>query len=73
MEMGKSEQEPGKLPSLDAENSSPKSKRNLIQNIQRLADGGPGVHRLWQLLGYHDAITPRFSGVALAAEVFWPL
>ena len=26
----------------------------------------------WQLLGYHDAITPEIQRVALAAEVFWP-
>ena len=26
----------------------------------------------WQLLGYHDAITPEIQRAALAAEVFWP-
>ena len=48
-------------------------QRNLIQNIQRLADmEDPESTDFWQLLGYHDAITPEIQRVALAAEVFWP-
>ena len=48
-------------------------QRNLIQNIQRLADmEDPEFADFWQLLGYHDAITPEIQRVALAAEVFWP-
>lgn len=48
-------------------------QRNLIQNIQRLADmENPEFADFWQLLGYHDAITPEIQRVALAAEVFWP-
>jgi len=48
-------------------------QRNLIQNIQRLADmEDPEFTDFWQLLGYHDAITPEIQRVALAAEVFWP-
>ena len=48
-------------------------QRNLIQNIQRLADmEDPEFADFWQLLGYHDAITPEIQRAALAAEVFWP-
>ena len=48
-------------------------KRNLIQNIQRLADmKDPEFADFWQLLGYHDAITPEIQQAALAAKVFWP-
>ena len=48
-------------------------QRNLIQNIQRLADmEDPEFTDFWQLLGYHDAITPEIQRVALASEVFWP-
>ena len=48
-------------------------KKNLIQNIQRLADmEDPEFTNFWQLLGYHDAITPEIQRAALAAEVFWP-
>ena len=48
-------------------------QRNLIQNIQRLADmEDPEFTDFWQLLGYHDAITPEIQRAALAAEVFWP-
>ena len=48
-------------------------QRNLIQNIQRLADmEDPEFAVFWQLLGYHDAITPEIQRAALAAEVFWP-
>lgn len=48
-------------------------QRNLIQNIQRLADmEDPEFTDFWQLLSYHDAITPEIQRVALAAEVFWP-
>ena len=37
-------------------------QRNLIQNIQRLADmEDPEFTDFWQLLGYHDAITPDDS------------
>ena len=32
----------------------------------------PEFTDFWQLLGYHDAITPEIQRVALAAEVFWP-
>ena len=32
----------------------------------------PEFADFWQLLGYHDAITPEIQRVALAAEVFWP-
>ena len=50
-----------------------KKQKNLIQNIQRLADmEDPEFTDFWQLLGYHDAITPEIQRVALAAEVFWP-
>ena len=48
-------------------------QRNLIQNIQQLADmKDPEFADFWQLLGYHDAITPEIQRAALAAEVFWP-
>ena len=48
-------------------------QKNLIQNIQKLADmEDPEFTDFWQLLGYHDAITPEIQQVALAAEVFWP-
>ena len=46
-------------------------QKNLIQNIQRLAEmEDPEFTDFWQLLGYHDAITPEIQRVALAAEVF---
>ena len=32
----------------------------------------PEFADFWQLLGYHDAITPEIQRAALAAEVFWP-
>ena len=32
----------------------------------------PEFTDFWQLLSYHDAITPEIQRVALAAEVFWP-
>ncbi len=32
----------------------------------------PEFADFWQLLSYHDAITPEIQRVALAAEVFWP-
>ena len=42
-------------------------QRNLIQNIQRLADmEDPEFADFWQLLGYHDAITPEIQ------RVHWP-
>ena len=42
-------------------------QRNLIQNIQRLADmEDPEFTDFWQLLGYHDAITPEIQ------RVHWP-
>ena len=48
-------------------------QRNLIQNIQRLADmEDPEFTDFWQLLSYHDAIIPEIQRAALAAEVFWP-
>ena len=48
-------------------------QKNLIQNIQRLADmKDPEFADFWQLLGYHDAITTEIQRAALAAEVFWP-
>ena len=48
-------------------------QKNLIQNIQRLAEmEDPEFTDFWQLLSYHDAITPEIQRVALAAEVFWP-
>ena len=48
-------------------------QRNLIQNIQRLADmEDPEFTDFWQLLGYRDAIDPEIQRAALAAEVFWP-
>ena len=48
-------------------------QRNLIQNIQRLADmEDPEFADFWQLLGYRDAITPEIQRAALAAGVFWP-
>ena len=48
-------------------------QRNLIQNIQRLADmEDPESTDFWQLLSYHDAIIPEIQRAALAAEVFWP-
>ena len=48
-------------------------QRNLIQNIQRLADmEDPEFTDFWQLLGYHNAIAPEIQRAALAAEVFWP-
>ena len=48
-------------------------QKNLIQNIQRLADmEDPERTDFWQLLGYRNAITPEIQRVALAAEVFWP-
>ena len=48
-------------------------QRNLIQNIQRLADmEDPEFTDFWQLLGCRDAIPPEIQRAALAAEVFWP-
>ena len=48
-------------------------QRNLIQNIQRLAEmEDPELTDFWQLLGYRDAIPPEIQRAALAAEVFWP-
>ena len=48
-------------------------QRNLIQNIQRLAEmEDPELTDFWQLLSYRDAITPEIQRAALAAEVFWP-
>ena len=48
-------------------------QRNLIQNIQRLADmEDPEFTDFWQLLGCRDAIHPEIQRAALAAEVFWP-
>ena len=48
-------------------------QRNLIQNIQRLAEmDDPEFTDFWQLLSYRDAITPEIQRAALAAEVFWP-
>ena len=48
-------------------------QRNLIQNIQRLAEmEDPEFTDFWQLLGYRDAIDPEIQRAALAAEVFWP-
>ena len=48
-------------------------QRNLIQNIQRLAEmEDPEFTDFWQLLSYRDAITPEIQRAALAAEVFWP-
>ena len=32
----------------------------------------PEFADFWQLLGYHDVITPEIQRMALAAEVFWP-
>ena len=46
-------------------------QKNLIQNIQRLADmEDPELTDFWQLLGYRDAITPEIQRAALNAEVF---
>ena len=48
-------------------------QRNLIQNIQRLADmEDPEFADFWQLLGYRDAIAPEIQRAALTAEVFYP-
>ena len=48
-------------------------QKNLIQNIQRLADmEDPELTDFWQLLSYRDAITPEIQRAALDAEVFWP-
>ena len=48
-------------------------QRNLIQNIQRLAEmEEPEFTDFWQLLSYHNAIAPEIQRAALAAEVFWP-
>ena len=48
-------------------------QRNLIQNIQRLADmEDPEFTDFWQLLGCRDAIPLEIQRAALAAEVFWP-
>ena len=68
----KSEQERNAALAWTAEQITEK-QRNLIQNIQRLADmEDPEFTDFWQLLGYHDAITPEIQRAALAAEVFWP-
>ena len=48
-------------------------QKNLIQNIQRLADmEDPELTGFWQLLGCRDAITPGIQRAALAAEGFYP-
>lgn len=48
-------------------------QKNLIQNIQRLADmEDPEFTDFWQLLGYRDAITPEIQRAALAVEGFYP-
>ena len=48
-------------------------QRNLIQNIQRLADmEDPELTDFWQLLSYRDAITPEIQRAALAAEDLLP-
>ena len=48
-------------------------QRNLIQNIQRLAEmEDPELTDFWQLLSYRDAITPEIQRAALDAEVFSP-
>ena len=48
-------------------------QKNLIQNIQRLAEmEDPEFTDFWQLLGDRDAIAPEIQRAALAAEVFWP-
>ena len=50
-----------------------KKQKNLIQNIQRLADmEDPEFTDFWQLLGDRDALAPEIQRAALAAEVFWP-
>ena len=46
-------------------------QKNLIQNIQRLADmEDPELTDFWQLLSYRDAITPEIQRAALDAEVY---
>ena len=48
-------------------------QRNMIQNIQRLAEmEEPEFTDFWQLLSYRDAITPEIQRAALDAEVFSP-
>ena len=48
-------------------------QKNLIQNIQRLADlKEPELTDFWKLLSYRDAVTPKLQRAALAAEVFYP-
>ena len=48
-------------------------QRNLIQNIQRLAEmEDPELTDFWHLLSYRYAIIPEIQRAALAAEVFWP-
>ena len=48
-------------------------QKNLIQNIQRLAEmEDPEFTDFWQLLGDRDALAPEIQRAALAAEVFWP-
>ncbi len=48
-------------------------QKNLIQNMQRLADlEDPECTDFWKLLGYRDAITPEIQRAALDAEVFYP-
>ena len=57
----------GKLLWPGCRNKLSKKQRNLIQNIQRLADmEDPEFTDFWQLLSYHDAITPEIQ------RVHWP-
>ena len=45
-------------------------QKNLIQNIQCLADmEDPELTHFWQLLGCRNAITPEIQRAALAAEL----
>ena len=68
----KSEQERNAALAWTAEQITEK-QRNLIQNIQKLAEmDDPEYTDFWQLLSYHDAITPEIQRAALDAEVFWP-
>ena len=49
-------------------------QKNLIQNIQRLAEmEDPEFTDFWQLLGYHDAITPEIQRAALAQRCSGPV
>ena len=68
----KSEQERNAALAWTPEQVSEK-QTHLIQNIQRLSEmADPEFTDFWQLLGYHDAITPEIQRAALTAEVFWP-